>query len=168
MAMDWPILSLTTFVPLIGAFAILLIRGTEAGSGNARWVALFTSLVTLLLSVFIWLGFDPTTPAFQFQENVSWIPEIGLRYAMGVDGISLFFVLLATVLTPICVIASWESITTRVKEYMLAFLVLETMMIGMFVSLDIVMFYMFFEGVSDTDVHHHWCLGRWTAHLCGV
>ena len=148
MGMDWPILSLTTFVPLIGAFAILLIRGTEAEVvRNARWVALFTSLVTLLLSVFIWLGFDPTTPAFQFEENVSWIPEIGLRYAMGVDGISLFFVLLATVLTPICVIASWESITTRVKEYMLAFLVLETMMIGMFVSLDIVMFYMFFEGV---------------------
>ncbi len=143
-----PILSLVTFLPLVGAFFVLLIRGEpEVVARNARWTALWTSLVTFVLSLFIWLGFDSSTAGFQFEERVEWIPAFNISYRMGVDGISLFFVLLSTLLTPICILASWESIKTRVKEYMVAFLVLETLMVGTFCALDFVAFYMFFEGV---------------------
>ena len=143
-----PILSLVTFLPLVGALFILTIRGDEAVvAQNARGVALWTSLFTFAISLFIWHGFDASTAAFQFQEEVKWMAAFNISYRMGVDGISLFFVLLSTFLTPICVLASWASITDRVKEYMIAFLVMETMMVGMFCALDMVVFYIFFEGV---------------------
>ncbi len=145
---DFPILSLVTFLPLVGAFAILTIRGdAETVARNARATALWTSLVTFILSVFLWTGFDSSTSEFQFVERVPWIPSFGIHYHMGVDGISVFFVLLSTLLTPVCVLASWEAIRHRVKEYMIAFLVLETLMVGMFCALDFVLFYVFFEGV---------------------
>jgi NADH-quinone oxidoreductase subunit M len=144
----WPLLSLTTFVPLVGAGFIFLIRGEEAVvARNARNVALWTSLITLLLALMVWSAFDPKTAAFQLEEQAPWIPAFGITYHLGVDGISLFFVLLSAFLTPLCVLASWQAITDRVKEYMIAFLVLETLMIGMFIALDIVLFYLFFEGV---------------------
>jgi NADH-quinone oxidoreductase subunit M len=144
----WPLLSLVTFLPLVGAGFILMIRGEpEVVARNARYVALWTSLITFVLSLFVWFGFDRGTSAFQFVERAPWIPEFGITYHMGVDGISMMFVLLSTLLTPICVLASWESIQHRVKEYMIAFLVLETLMVGMFCALDFVLFYMFFEGV---------------------
>jgi NADH-quinone oxidoreductase subunit M len=144
----WPLLSLTTFVPLIGAAFILIIRGEEAVvARNARNVALWTSLITLLLSLMVWANFDPKTAAFQLEESAAWIPSFGITYHMGVDGVSVFFVVLAAFLTPLCVLASWESVKERVREYMIAFLVLETLMIGMFCALDIVLFYLFFEGV---------------------
>lgn len=143
-----PLLSLITFLPLVGALFILTIRGDEEiVVRNTRNVALWTSVVTFLLSLIIWFQFDRSTAVFQFEERVDWMPGFNITYHMGVDGISMLFVLLTTLLTPICVLASWESITVRVKEYMIAFLVMETMMVGMFCALDLIVFYIFFEGV---------------------
>ncbi|MBT5265000.1 MAG: NADH-quinone oxidoreductase subunit M [Rhodospirillaceae bacterium] len=148
MANDWPLLSLVTFLPLVGAVFIMLTRGEDAVvARNARYVALWTSLITFVVSLLIWVNFDPTTADFQMVEKHAWIPESNISYHMGVDGISVFFVLLSTFLTPICILASWESVQTRVREYMIAFLVLETLMVGMFCALDILVFYFFFEGV---------------------
>ncbi|NKB21983.1 MAG: NADH-quinone oxidoreductase subunit M [Alphaproteobacteria bacterium] len=145
---DFPILSLVTFLPLVGALAILIIRGSEeVVARNARATALWTSLITFFLSLMLWTGFDRKSAAFQFVEKNPWIESFGINYHMGVDGISVLFVLLSTLLTPICVLASWEAIKTRVKEYMIAFLILETLMVGMFCALDFVLFYIFFEGV---------------------
>ena len=101
----------------------------------------------LLISLLIWVKFDPSTANFQMTESVEWIEGTNIGYRMGVDGISIFFVLLSTLLTPICILASWEAIENRVREYMIAFLILETMMVGMFCALDILVFYIFFEGV---------------------
>ncbi len=144
----FPLLSLVTWLPLVGGLVILSIRGDEATvASNARWTALWTSLIVLVLSLVLWVKFDPTEPGFQFVESVSWMPEYQVGYKMGVDGISVLFVLLSTVLTPICILASWESIQTRVREFMLSFLILETMMVGMFCALDFIVFYMFFEAV---------------------
>ena len=147
-AAGFPLLSLVTFLPLAGALVIMLVRGEEAVvARNARWTALWASLITLALSLLLWTGFDQTTAEFQFVERAEWLPEFGVGYHMGVDGISVLFILLSTILTPLCILASWESITTRVREYMVAFLVLEAMMIGMFAALDFVLFYIFFEAV---------------------
>ncbi len=147
-AAGFPILSLLTWLPLVGAAFIMTVRGDDAVvAGNARWAALWTSLVIFVLSLVLWARFDVTEAGFQFQESLAWLPEFGVGYRMGVDGISVLFVLLSTALTPICILASWEAITVRVREYMIAFLVLETMMVGMFAAQDFVVFYMFFEGV---------------------
>ncbi|MEK9726278.1 MAG: NADH-quinone oxidoreductase subunit M, partial [Rhodospirillaceae bacterium] len=143
-----PILSLLTFLPLVGAVFIFSIRGDEQTVAlNARSVALWTTGINFLLSLYLWFNFDKTTAAFQFVEQVEWMPVLGLQYHMGVDGISMLFVLLTTLLSPICILASWEAIKTRVKEYMISFLILETMMVGMFSALDMLVFYIFFEGV---------------------
>ena len=143
---DWPLLSLVIFLPLVGAAFILLIRGDdEVVARNARNVALWTSLIDFALSLLIWSGFDNSTAEFQFEERVPWISDV-ITYHLGVDGISMLFIILTTFLTPICVLASWKAITARVKEYMIAFLIMETLMIGVFASLDIVLFYLFFEG----------------------
>ncbi|MBV28542.1 MAG: NADH-quinone oxidoreductase subunit M [Rhodospirillaceae bacterium] len=143
-----PILSLITFLPVLGALFIFTIRGDEEMVvRNSRQLALWTSLVTFIISVVLILLFDPDTAGFQFVETKQWISGLGIQYYMGVDGISVWFVLLSTFLTPLCVLASWASIRSHVKEYMIAFLVLETMMVGMFCALDFVLFYLFFEGV---------------------
>ena len=147
-AAGFPILSALTWLPLVGAAVILLVRGDEATvASNARWTALWTSLIVFLLSLVLWARFDTADAGFQFMEGVSWLPEFGVAYRMGVDGISVLFVLLSTALTPICILASWDSIQSRVREFMVAFLVLETMMVGMFAAQDAILFYMFFEGV---------------------
>ncbi|MGK7866794.1 NADH-quinone oxidoreductase subunit M [Falsiroseomonas sp. E2-1-a20] len=147
-AAGFPLLSLVTFLPLVGALIIMTVRGEEAVvARNARWTALWASLITLALSLLLWGGFDQTTAEFQFVERAQWLPEFGVGYHMGVDGISVLFILLSTILTPLCILASWESVQTRVREYMVAFLVLESMMIGMFAALDFVLFYIFFEAV---------------------
>ena len=144
----FPLLSLTIFLPLVGVAFIMIVGGEEEIiARNSRYAALWTSLVTFALSLFIWFNFDHTTADFQFVEKVAWLPRFDVSYHVGVDGISLLFVLLSTLLTPICVLASWKAITSRVREYMIAFLVLETMMVGTFVALDFVLFYIFFEGV---------------------
>ena len=149
MASEMPWLSIVTFTPLVGAILILLlVRGSpEDVARNARWSALWTSGITFFISLFIWVNFDTSTHAFQFVEKAPWMPEYKINYHMGVDGISMFFVLLSTLLTPICIGASWNAIQDKVKEYMVAFLVLETMMVGMFCALDFVAFYIFFEAV---------------------
>ncbi|OIQ97248.1 NADH-quinone oxidoreductase subunit M [mine drainage metagenome] len=145
---DWPLLSITTFLPLLGAAFILTIRGEEAAvARNARNVALLTSLATFLVSLLVWANFNPASADFQLVDQARWLPGFDINYKMGVDGISVLFVLLSTFLTPICILSAWEAVQKRVKEYMIAFLVLETMMVGMFSSLDLVLFYMFFEGV---------------------
>ncbi|MFO1154676.1 MAG: NADH-quinone oxidoreductase subunit M [Rhodospirillales bacterium] len=146
--MDLPLLSLVTFLPLVGAAFIITIRGEpDVVSRNARNVALLTSLTTFVLSLGIWFGFDPTHPGFQMEERALWMPDFNISYHMGVDGISVMFVLLSTLLIPICILASWKSIQQRVKEYMVAFLIMETMMVGTFCALDLILFYVFFEGV---------------------
>jgi NADH-quinone oxidoreductase subunit M len=136
------ILSLVTFLPAVGALAIATLNA-EA-KGNARWIALWTTLITFALSLVIWVEFDKSNPGFQFIEEAAWLGP--LRYKMGVDGISMLFVILTTFLMPLCILASWISVENRVKEYMIAFLLLETLMIGVFCALDLVLFYLFFEG----------------------
>ena len=146
--MGLPLLSLVTFLPLLGALFIFALRGEEAlVARNARWIALWTSVIVFLLSLLIWADFDSSTADFQFVEKLNWMPGYNITYLAGVDGISVFFVLLSTLLTPLCIVSAWEAIQKRVREYMIAFLVLETFMIGMFCALDIVTFYIFFEGV---------------------
>jgi len=140
-----PLLSIVTFLPLVGAAFIFLARGPdEIVVRNARSVALWTTSITFLVSLLLWLQFDNSTSQFQFVEKAAWIGA-GINYHMGVDGISMLFVLLTTFLMPLCILASWKAIGSRVKEYMIAFLVMETLMIGVFCALDLVLFYLFFE-----------------------
>ena len=147
-AAGFPILSLITWLPLVGCVFLMTIRGDEAVvARNARWGALWFSLAVFVVSLMLWWDFDPAQAGFQFNESVEWLPQVKVGYKMGVDGISVLFVLLSTALTPICILASWESVQTRVREYMIAFLVLETMMVGAFAATDFIVFYMFFEGL---------------------
>jgi NADH-quinone oxidoreductase subunit M len=142
---SWPILSVVTFLPIVGAVFIALLRDDEAAVRNARWVALWTTLITFAISLILVWRFDPTSADFQFLEKRPWLGG-AINYSMGVDGISLPFVVLTTALLPISILASWTSIQSRVREYMIAFLVLETLMVGTFCALDLVLFYLFFEG----------------------
>jgi len=143
--MSWPILSVVTFLPLLGALFITFVRGNDnLAKGTARWVAMWTTLVAFAISLVMVARFDMSSAEFQFSEKHPWLGVAS--YHMGVDGISLPFVILTTALMPICILASWTSIQKRVKEYMIAFLVLETLMIGTFSALDLVLFYLFFEG----------------------
>ncbi|MHC0054024.1 NADH-quinone oxidoreductase subunit M [Actibacterium sp. D379-3] len=139
------LLSMITFIPLIAAAVLaFFLRGEdEAAQRNAKWVALIATSLTFLVSLFLLFGFDPSDTGFQFVEERDWL--MGLKYKMGVDGISILFVMLTTFLMPITIGACW-GVTHRVKEYMIAFLVLETLMLGVFCALDLVLFYLFFEG----------------------
>jgi NADH-quinone oxidoreductase subunit M len=144
--MSWPILSVTIFLPLVGALLIVIIGGDgEPEKRNARWIALWTTLITFAISLILLNRFDPSSPEFQFVEKRPWLAG-AITYHVGVDGISLPFLVLTTALMPACIIASWLPIQHRVKEYMIAFLVLETLMVGTFAALDLVLFYLFFEG----------------------
>lgn len=145
---DFPYLSVLILVPLLGAAMILTVSGPAAVvARNARAVALWTSLFAFGLSAAMWAAFDPGAVEYQFVERASWIPGLGVEYHLGVDGISMLFVVLSNFLTLICVAASWESVTDRVKEYMVAFLVMAAMMNGVFCALDAILFYIFFEGI---------------------
>ena len=137
-----PILSVVTFLPLAGALFVALL--SREAVQNIRYATLWTTLITFAISLLIWINFDPNTAGFQFVEEREWLGPI--KYKMGVDGISMLFVILTTFLMPLCILASWQSIEDRVKEYMIAFLVLEALMIGVFCALDLVLFYLFFEG----------------------
>ena len=137
-----PLLSIVMFLPLVGAVIIGCLN--PEAKDNARWVALWTTAVTFLVSLIVWFNFDSTTASFQFVEQRSWLDLF--KFKLGVDGISVLFVILTTFLMPLCVLSSWVVIEDRVKEYMIAFLVLETLMIGVFCALDLVLFYVFFEG----------------------
>ncbi|RYE07973.1 MAG: NADH-quinone oxidoreductase subunit M [Hyphomicrobiales bacterium] len=140
------LLTVITFLPVLGALLLLLVPGNdEKGKNLARTIALITSVVTFALSLWMWSLFDPANPGFQFVENYEWIGA-SIGYRMGVDGISFLFVVLTAFLIPFCVLASWGSIQHRVREYMIVFLILETLCIGVFTALDLAMFYVFFEG----------------------
>ncbi len=139
------LLSIVTFLPAIAALILaLFLRGDdEAARGNARWLALIATSATFVVSLFVLFGFEPDDPGFQFVEEREWL--LGLSYKMGVDGISVLFVMLTTFIMPLVIASAW-TVTARVKDYMVAFLLLETMMLGVFVSLDLILFYLFFEG----------------------
>ncbi|MBO0739821.1 MAG: NADH-quinone oxidoreductase subunit M [Hyphomicrobiaceae bacterium] len=137
------LLSLITFFPLVGALGITLLN--KEAKGNARWIALYITLFTLGAALYLWGQFDPGNAGFQFVEDMDWLGG-SIRYKMGVDGISMLFVVLTAFLMPLCIVASWQAIEERVKEYMIAFLVLETLMLGVFCALDLILFYLFFEG----------------------
>ncbi|AVO37198.1 NADH-quinone oxidoreductase subunit M [Pukyongiella litopenaei] len=139
------LLSIVTFIPALAALilAVFLRGDDDAARKNAKWVALFATTVTFLVSLAIYAEFDPSDTGFQFVEEGEWL--LGLKYKLGVDGISVLFVLLTTFIMPLTILASWD-VTARVKEYMIAFLLLETLMLGVFMALDLVLFYLFFEG----------------------
>jgi len=139
-------LSILISLPLIGALIIMLSGKTEEAN-TARYVALFTTLLTFFASLTLWFGFDASSAKFQFEEKAVWFADLGISYHLGIDGISLFMVLLTTFLMPFCILCSWESITKRVRAFMVNFLILEAFVIGVFSSLDVIMFYIFFEGM---------------------
>ncbi|MDG1336070.1 MAG: NADH-quinone oxidoreductase subunit M [Tateyamaria sp.] len=138
------LLSIVTFVPALAALILgVFLRGEDAAAQrNAKWVAMFATSATFLVSLFILFEFDPGNTGFQFVEEAEWL--LGLQYKMGVDGISVLFVMLTTFMMPLVIAVSWN-VETRVKEYMIAFLLLETLMLGVFMALDLVLFYLFFE-----------------------
>ena len=143
--MNFPILSSITFLPLIGAFFIFLTRSEKNQSDkNPIYLSLFTSFTNFFLVLFLWYSFDPTTYDFQFVEEITWISGF-IKFKFGIDGISILFILLTAFITPICIISCINSIKSRLKEFLIAILVLETFMIGVFCSLDLVIFYLFFE-----------------------
>ena len=140
------LLTVITFLPAVGAIILLFIPGRDARSESAvRWISLAVTLLTFALSLWLWAAFDKSNPGFQFVENFDWIGS-SIGYRMGVDGISVMFIPLTALLMPIVVISSWTSVKVRVREYFLVFLVLETLMLGVFATLDLAMFYVFFEG----------------------
>ncbi len=142
------LLSAVTFFPLMGvAFLLIFIRSTDEKSiaRSSRLIALLTTGFTFILSLLLYTGFDEKSAKFQFEEQYQWIENSGISYHMGIDGISLFFILLTTFLMPICILCSWKNIKSQVREYMIAFLLLESFVIGVFSSLDFVLFYFFFE-----------------------
>jgi len=141
--MGIPILSIVTFLPLLGAVILLFIKNNSA----ARWIALFFTVVDFLVAIQIVLSFDRTTHNMQFVEHYSWIPSWNITYFMGIDGISVLFIFLSALLGWICVLASWRSIEHKVKEFMMALLVMQTAMIGVFCALDFFLFYLFWEAM---------------------
>jgi NADH-quinone oxidoreductase subunit M len=142
-ASGMPLLSIVTFLPLFGALWIIFLRDDESGRRNARHIAFYVTLATLGVAIYLWMLFDPSTPEFQFVEEAAWFGPV--KYKLGVDGISVLFIVLTAFLMPLCILASWSAVNERVTEYMIAFLVLETLMIGVFCALDLLLFYLFFE-----------------------
>ena len=142
--MDTHLLSIITFLPAFAAviLAVFLRGDDEAAQSNAKWLALITTSATFVISLFVLFEFDPSDTGFQFVTEAEWL--LGLKYRMGVDGISILFVMLTTFMMPLVIAASWN-VDKRVKEYMIAFLMLETLMLGVFMALDLILFYLFFE-----------------------
>ena len=143
MTFDNTILSILTWLPLVGAAVLMVVPKTATNA--IRWISLIVTVVVFLLSLALWQSFDTSDPGFQFVVNIPWIGD-SIGYRVGVDGISVLFVVLSALLMPAAILASWDSVQDRVKEYMIVFLVLETLMIGVFTTLDLAMFYVFFEG----------------------
>ena len=140
------ILTILTFLPLVGAFFVAIVPGSdELAVTNMRRISLITTFLTFLFSLVMWAMFDPETAGFQFVVDQKWLGDV-IAYRMGVDGISILFIVLTALLMPMVILTSWRSVQTRVREYMITFLLLETMMIGVFATLDLAMFYVFFEG----------------------
>jgi NADH-quinone oxidoreductase subunit M len=142
--MNFPILSSLILLPTIGALFIFFTRSSEKNNNTVKYVALFTSFVNFFLSIYLWVLFDHTTSEFQFVEDRVWIKNF-INYKVGIDGISILFILLTTFITPLCIISINNSIKNRLNEFLIAVLIMETFMIGVFCSLDLVIFYLFFE-----------------------
>ncbi len=144
--MNFPILSSLILLPLIGALFILISRSSDKSNfKNSKYVALFVSFANFFVSIYLWYIFDPNTSDFQFVENRLWL-EGFINYKVGIDGISILFIVLTTLITPLCIVSVNKSINTKLKEFLIAILVMESLMIGVFCSLDLVIFYLFFEG----------------------
>ena len=144
--MTFPILSSLILLPLIGGLFILLSRSSDKSNyQSSKYVALFVSFANFFVSIYLWYIFDPGTSDFQFVENRLWL-EGFINYKVGIDGISILFIVLTTLITPLCIISVNQSINTKLKEFLIAILVMESLMIGVFCSLDLVIFYLFFEG----------------------
>ena len=144
--MNFPILSAIIFIPLIGALFIFIIRGSQKNiEKNSKYVSIFSSLTNFLLSLFLWYSFDSSTSNFQFVEEKYWMGGF-INFKLGIDGISILFILLTTFIAPICIFSGIHSIKFKIKEFFIAILVMETLMLGVFCSLDLVIFYLFFEG----------------------
>ena len=144
--MNFPILSAIIFIPLIGAFFIFITRGNPKNiEKNSKYVAIFSSLANFFLSIVLWINFDNTISDFQFIEKKIWIKGF-INFHLGIDGISILFILLTTFITPICIFSGINSIKFKIKEFLIAVLVMQTLMLGVFCSLDLVIFYLFFEG----------------------
>ncbi|MEI6154102.1 MAG: NADH-quinone oxidoreductase subunit M [Deltaproteobacteria bacterium] len=141
--LSFPVLSATIFLPLIGAILVLLMSNEKV----IKITAFASGIVTFIMSIFLFANFNPETHLFQFGEFLSWIPLYNINYILGVDGITIFLILLTTLFTPICVLCSWTAIKDRVKEFMFCILVMETAMIGVFCSLDFILFYIFWEAM---------------------
>ena len=142
--MNFPILSSLILLPSIGALFLFFTKSTKNNNVTIKYVALFTSIVNFLLSIYLWILFDKTTSEFQFVEQRIWIQDF-INYKVGVDGISILFILLTTFITPLCIISVNNSIKKRLSEFLIAVLIMESFMIGVFCSLDLVVFYLFFE-----------------------
>ena len=139
--MNFPILSAIIFIPLIGALFILATKENLKNiEKNSKYVAIFSSLVNFFLSLFLWYSFDTTTSDFKFIEERNWINGF-INYKLGIDGISILFILLTTFITPICIFSGISSIKFKIKEFLISILVMETLMLGVFCSLDLVIFY---------------------------
>ena len=155
MIENWPILSILIFLPIFGALLILLIPNKIDQEGkilknsitNIKLVSLWTSIMTFLMTLLLSLKFNYNEKQYQFLEFYEWVPSLGIVYRVGLDGLSLPFILLTAFLVPICILCSWNTIQHKIKEFMISFLILEAFIIGMFSALDIVVFYIFFEAV---------------------
>ena len=143
--MNIPILSSLILLPTVGAFFIFFVKSSNKKYQSSKYVALFISLANFLLSLYLWFIFDNTVSEFQFVENRKWIPGF-VNYKVGVDGISILFIILTTFITPLCIISVNTTIENRLKDFLVAILLMETLMIGVFCSLDLLVFYLFFEG----------------------
>ena len=144
--MNFPILSSLILLPLVGSLFVLFIKDNASKNyQNSKYVALFVSFANFLISIYLWYLFDNSTSEFQFIENKQWLKGF-VNYTIGIDGISILFILLTTLITPLCIISIINSINFRVKEFLIAILVMESLMIGVFCSLDLIIFYLFFEG----------------------
>ena len=142
--MNFPILSSLILLPSIGAFFLFFTKSNDENNNTVKYVALFTSLVNFFLSIYLWVLFDRSTSEFQFIENRIWIKDF-INYKVGVDGISILFIILTTFITPLCIISINSSIKVRLREFLIAVLIMESFMLGVFCSLDLVIFYLFFE-----------------------
>ena len=142
--MNFPILSSLILLPSIGAFFLFFTKSNKENNITVKYVALFTSLANFFLSIYLWILFDQSTSDFQFVEDRVWIKDL-INYKVGIDGISILFILLTTFITPLCIVSVNNSIKIRLREFLIAVLIMESFMIGVFCSLDLVVFYLFFE-----------------------
>ena len=142
--MNFPILSSLILLPIVGALFLFFTKGKDGNNLTAKYVALFTTIVNFLISIYLWISFDPSTSAFQFVEERIWIKDF-INYKVGVDGISILFILLTTFITPLCIVSVNNTVKNRLRDFLIAILIMESFMIGVFCALDLVVFYLFFE-----------------------